>query len=63
MELEFVDLSLIYVREDERLVWYNGKGLRHKFRTGFTQIRDIVVEAKSGENGINEKEPAKSQLP
>jgi GxxExxY protein len=36
------------------MVNYKGKILKHKFKTDFTVFENIIVEVKSGEDGIIE---------
>ena len=55
MEQEFFDNILPYIREDELPVFYKGKRLKHKFNDDFTLFENIIVEVKSGEDGIIEK--------
>jgi GxxExxY protein len=55
MEQEFVDNAHPYIREDELPVFYKGKRLTHKFNTDFTLFENIIVEVKSGEEGIIDK--------
>jgi len=55
MEQEFFDNILPYIREDELSVFYKGKRLKHKFNDDFTLFENIIVEVKSGEDGIIEK--------
>ena len=53
MEVEFIQDLIPYKREDELSVYYKGKVLYHKFKADFTLFDNIVVEVKSGEDGIN----------
>lgn len=55
MELEFIDHTLPHKREDELHIYYKGKRLRHMFNADFTLFENIIVEVKSGEDGIIEK--------
>jgi len=55
MELEFLDNNLPYIREDELSVFYKGKRLKHMFIADFTLFENIIVEVKSGDDGIIEK--------
>jgi GxxExxY protein len=55
MELEFIDDTLPYIREDELSVYYKGNKLKHKFNSDFTLFENIIIEVKSGEDGIIEK--------
>ena len=55
MEQEFTDNILPYIREDELSVYYKGKQLKHKFNADFTLFENIIVEVKSGDDGIIEK--------
>ncbi len=54
METEFIEDRLPYIREEELPVYYKGKILRHRFRADFTLFDNIIVEVKSGEEGIND---------
>jgi len=54
MEVEFMEDHLPYVRENELPVYYKTKILRHKFKADFTLFDNIIVEVKSGDNGIND---------
>jgi hypothetical protein len=38
--------------EEERLVFYKGQKLKHRFNTNFLMFEDIIVEVKSGDDGI-----------
>lgn len=53
MEVEFLTADLPHIREDELSVFYKGKTLRHKFNSDFTLFDKIIVEVKSGEEGLN----------
>lgn len=55
MEHEFIEHSVSYKREDELFVFYKGEKLRHKFNADFTVFENIVIEVKSGEDGIIDK--------
>jgi GxxExxY protein len=55
MEQEFIDNTLPYIRESELSVYYKGKRLKHKFNADFTLFENIIVEVKSGDDGIIEK--------
>jgi GxxExxY protein len=55
MELEFIDNALPFIREVELSVYYKGKRLKHKFNADFTLFENIIVEVKSGDDGIIEK--------
>lgn len=54
MEVEFLEDHLPYVREIELPVYYKAKILRHKFKADFTLFNNIIVEVKSGDEGIND---------
>lgn len=54
-EIEFEEREIPYLREDEMLVYYKGRILKHKFRSDFSFENAIVLEVKSGEDGIIEK--------
>ncbi len=54
MEIEFIKDKVPYKREDELSVQYKGKILRHKFKADFTLVETIIIEVKSGEEGIND---------
>jgi GxxExxY protein len=53
MEVEFLTDNLPYIRENELPVRYKGRMLRHKFKTDFILFDNIIVEVKSGDEGIN----------
>jgi len=53
MEAEFIGGLVPHKREDELSVYYKGKTLRHKFKADFTAFESIIIEVKSGEEGIN----------
>ena len=53
MEVEFIQDMIPYKREDELSVCYKGKVLYHKFKADFILFDKIIVEVKSGEDGIN----------
>lgn len=53
IEIEFIEDKVPYKREDELAVNYKGKVLRHKFKADFLLFNTIIVEVKSGEDGIN----------
>jgi GxxExxY protein len=55
MELELIENELPFLREDELSVNYKGKTLKHKFKVDFIVINEIIIEVKSGEDGIIEK--------
>ncbi|MBI5371073.1 MAG: GxxExxY protein [Sphingobacteriales bacterium] len=55
MELEFMDNEIPYLREDELIVNYKGRKLRHKFRADFIMYGKIIVEVKSGGPGTIEE--------
>lgn len=55
MEQEFHDNAIPFTREDELLVFYKGKRLKHYFNADFVLFDNIIVEVKSGDNGIIEK--------
>lgn len=55
MELEFVDHGIQYIREDELLVYYKGRILKHKFNADFSLFNDIIVEVKASDEGITDK--------
>ena len=54
IEVEFLEDKLIYTRESELPVYYKGKLLRHKFKADFTLFDNIIIEVKSGDDGIND---------
>ena len=60
MEQEFIDNQLPYTREQGLSVQYKGKLLRHKFSADFTVFENIIVEVKSGEDGVIEKTVAQT---
>ncbi len=53
MEIEFLENELPYLREAGLCVHYKGRILRRKFKSDFTVYDKIIVEVKSGEEGIN----------
>ncbi len=53
MEIEFAENQLPYLRENELCVRYKEKILRRKFKSDFTVFDKIIVEVKSGVDGIN----------
>ena len=55
MEQEFIDNHLPYTREQGLSVHYKGKLLKHRFNADFTLFENIIVEVKSGEEGVIEK--------
>lgn len=54
METEFIEDQLPYKREEDLPVYYKGKVLRHRFKADFTLFDNIIIEVKSGEEGIND---------
>lgn len=52
MELEFLKKRIPYLREPSLGVLYKGTLLKHKFQPDFTVFKSIIVEVKSGEEGI-----------
>ena len=54
MEQDFLENEIPHVREDELSVNYKGKTLKHKFKSDFTLFNNIIVEVKSGEDGMIE---------
>ena len=55
MEREFVDHGIQYIREDELLVYYKGHILKHKFNADFTIFNDIIMVAKTSDEGITDE--------
>jgi GxxExxY protein len=55
MEQEFIENIIPYKREDELPVYYKDKKLKHCFNADFTVFENIIVEVKSGDDGIVEK--------
>jgi GxxExxY protein len=55
MEQEFLENELPFIREDELSDSYKGRILKHKFKADFTLSNNIIVEVKSGDEGIIEK--------
>jgi GxxExxY protein len=53
MEIEFIEEGVPHKREEELSVFYKGKVLTHKFKADFTAFDNIIIEVKSGEDGIN----------
>lgn len=54
VEIEFIGDGVPHKREDELSVYYKGKILKHKFKADFTAFDNIIIEVKSGEDGIND---------
>jgi GxxExxY protein len=52
---EFIENNLPFVREEELSVNYKREILKHKFRSDFMLFNDIIVEVKSGDEGIIDK--------
>jgi GxxExxY protein len=52
MEIEFLENNITHVREDELFIYYKGKILKHRFRADFTVFDKIIIEVKSGEEGV-----------
>ena len=55
MEQDFVENTIPYMREVELSVFYKGTKLKHTFKADFTVFENIIVEVKSGDDGILEK--------
>lgn len=55
MEQEFIENEIPFIREDELSVNYKGRKLKHKFKTDFIVFNELIIEVKSGEDGIIEK--------
>jgi GxxExxY protein len=53
MEVEFDNRNLPFVREEQQVVYYKDRKHRHKFKADFTLFDSMIVEVKSGEDGIN----------
>jgi len=60
MEQEFIDNQLLYTREHGLCVYYKGKMLKHRFNADFTVLGNIIIEVKSGEDGVIEKAVAQT---
>lgn len=54
METEFIEDQLPYKREEDLPVYYKGKVLRHRLKADFTLFDNIIIEVKSGKEGIND---------
>ena len=54
MEIEFIERSLNYQRENEHTIKYKGKLLNRKFITDFTLNDTIIVEVKANKDGITD---------
>ncbi len=54
MEIEFVEKEMQHIREEEHLVKYKGKILKHKFFADYTLFKSIIVEVKANKDGITE---------
>ena len=52
LEIEFKKRNLIYEREKEYHIQYKGIILPHKFYADFVINDEIILEAKSKENGL-----------
>ena len=52
MELEFLDKHIPFLREPSLCVLYKETQLKHKFQPDFTVFNSIIVEVKSGEEGV-----------
>lgn len=55
IEIEFLQRSLNYRREDEHSINYKGSILKHKFFADFTLQDSIIVEVKANKDGINDE--------
>jgi GxxExxY protein len=55
MEVEFINNSIPHQREDELSIHYKGNILKHTFKADFILFNEIIVEVKSGEDGICNK--------
>jgi GxxExxY protein len=55
MEIEFIENTIPYIREDELLVHYKGRVLKHSFNADFVLFGSIIVEVKASEEGIIDK--------
>jgi GxxExxY protein len=53
MEIEFIEEGVPNKREEELSVFYKGKILTHKFKADFMAFDNIIIEVKSGDDGIN----------
>lgn len=53
MQIEFIEQDVPHKREEELPVYYKGNILAHKFMADFTVFDKIIIEVKSGEDGIN----------
>lgn len=53
MQIEFIEQGVPHKREEELPVYYKGNILAHKFKADFTVFDKIIIEVKSGEDGIN----------
>jgi len=52
MEIEFVERNIQYAREHLHVIKYKGKVLQHKFFADYTLHQKVILEVKSGREGI-----------
>jgi GxxExxY protein len=55
LEIELKSNELPFIRENEMDILYKGKILKHKFKSDFTVMDRMILEIKSGEEGVIEK--------
>ncbi len=54
MEVEFLQRSMNYVREEKHAIEYKGVTLQHKFFADYTLFSNIIVEVKVNKDGITD---------
>jgi GxxExxY protein len=54
MEIEFMEKEMEHIREEEHLVKYKDKVLKHKFFADYTLFKSIIVEVKANKDGITD---------
>lgn len=54
MEIEFLQRSMSYVREERHTIEYKGATLQHKFFADYTLFGNIIVEVKVNKDGITD---------
>ena len=53
MEIEFTENKIPFIREHKLPVFYNDRLLKHQFQADFLVFEKIIIEVKSGEDGIH----------
>lgn len=54
MEIEFVEKNIQYRREHLHVIKYKGRILQHKFFADYTLYNSIILEVKTGKDGITD---------